>query len=47
MTKVLTSAWTPDVTWPPAVITVAVVLALTALSVFTPTAWILSAAQND
>lgn len=47
ITRVLTSAWTPDVTWLPAVITVAVVLALTVLSVFTPTAWILTAPDND
>lgn len=46
ITKVLTSAWTPDVTWLPAVIIIAVVLALTVLSVFTPTAWILTAPDN-
>ena len=46
ITKVLTSAWTPDVTWLPAAIIIAVVLALTVLSVFTPTAWILTAPDN-
>jgi len=47
ITKVLTSSWTPDVTWPPAVIIVAGVLALTVLSVFIPTARILTAPDND
>lgn len=47
ITKVLTNAWTPDVAWPPAVIIVVVVLVLTVLSVFIPTAWILTAPDND
>ena len=42
ITKVLTGSWTPDVTWPPVVIIIAAVLALTTLSVFTPTSRILS-----
>ena len=47
ITKVLTGAWTADVTWPPVVIIVAVVLALTTLSVFTPTSRILSEPDYD
>jgi hypothetical protein len=47
ITKVLTSSWTPNVTWPPVVIIIAGVLALTTLSVFIPTSWILSEPDYD
>jgi putative ABC transport system permease protein len=47
ITKVLTSGWTPDITWPPAVIIVVVVLFLTVLSIFIPTARVLTAPGND
>jgi putative ABC transport system permease protein len=40
VTKALTSAWTPYVTWPPVVLIVGVVLGLTTLSIFIPTTWI-------
>ena len=45
--KVLTSSWTPNVTWPPVVIIIAGVLALTTLSVFIPTSRILSEPDYD
>jgi hypothetical protein len=44
---VLTSSWTPDVTWPPVVIIIVGVLALTTLSVFIPTSRILSEPDYD
>jgi putative ABC transport system permease protein len=47
ITKVLTSSWTPNVTWPPMVIIIAGVLALTTLSVFIPTSRILSEPDYD
>jgi hypothetical protein len=37
VTKALTGAWTPYVTWPPVVLLVGVVLGLTTLSIFIPT----------
>lgn len=47
ITKVLTSSWTPDVTWTPVVTIIAVVLALTTLSVYIPTFRILTAPDDD
>jgi putative ABC transport system permease protein len=43
VTKTLTGAWTPTLTWTPVVTITGVVLALTAASVFAPTAWLLAA----
>lgn len=47
LTKALTGSWAPDVTWPPMVIIIAVILALTALSVFAPTSRILFEPDDD
>jgi putative ABC transport system permease protein len=43
VSKVLTGTWAPYLTWPPILVIISAVLALTGLSVFVPIAWILAA----
>jgi hypothetical protein len=42
VTKTLTDAWTPPLTWTPVGTITGVILALTAASVFAPTTWLLA-----
>ncbi|MCL2393327.1 MAG: FtsX-like permease family protein [Acidimicrobiaceae bacterium] len=43
VTKTLTAAWTPTMSWTPVAIIAGTVIALTSVAIFTPTAWILAA----